>query len=138
MLYGVIAVAQIEQTQVPKGVQSAVQSKFSNADVLDWYKVDDGYEASLDEEGESISAVFNNEGAFLYTYTSVSEEEVPESIINSVYSKYPDSYISESFRLDLESGNQYKLTVDVDGKTMILIYDKSGKLVKSKEVAQEF
>ena len=138
MLYGVIAVAQIDQAKVPKGVQNAVQSKFSNADVLDWYKVDDGYEANLDEEGESISAVFNNEGAFLYTYTSVSEEEVPESIINSVYSKYPDSYISESFRLDLASGNQYKLTVDVDGKTMILIYDKSGKLVKSKEVAQEF
>lgn len=133
-----MAVAQIEQSEVPKEVQNSVQSKYSNADLLDWYKVDDGFEANLDKEGESISAVFNKEGKFLYTYTSIPEEEVPESIISGIYQKYQDSYISESFLLELSTENQFRLTVDLEDKSMILTYDKSSKLVKSKEVAKDF
>lgn len=138
MLYGSIAIAQIDLSSVPKVVQNACQTKYSNGEILDWYKVDDGFEAYIDEDGENKSAVFDPNGVFLYTYIIVTEDEVPQNIVKGLYAKYEDIYISEVVQLDKNSGVEYKFSIDAGEKSLLLQYDKSGKLLSIKEIKQDF
>lgn len=138
MLYGVVAVGQIDVSEVPANVQKSFNTKYIDAEALDWYKVDDGFEVSLDQDGEMISAVFSEEAKFLYTYTSVSEEDVPEAIMKGIHEKYADSYVSETILLDMGTAQQFRITVEMEEKNVVLTYDKAGKLVNSKEIKNDF
>lgn len=138
MLYGVVAVGQIDVSEVPANVQKSFNTKYAGAEALDWYKVDDGFEVSIDQDGEMVSAVFSKEAKFLYTYTAVSEEDVPEVIMKGIHEKYADSYISETTLLDMGTTQQYRITVETDEKNLVLTYDKAGKLVNSQEIKNDF
>ena len=61
---------------------------FPTTEKVSWSKMNNGFYASFDKDGQHTSAVFTNNGLLNYTITSCSLEQLPATLQQSISKKY--------------------------------------------------
>lgn len=129
-MLGIIASA------VPENVEKAFQSRFPQAEEVEWMEGEAGYEAIFLLGDYSKSAIFNENGEWLETNTFLNEDQVPAEIIQALKTLYSgDTYTYNNFILTESNREEptYQLSVDSEEKSISLVMDAKGNVLESYE-----
>jgi hypothetical protein len=110
---------------VPETINTSFQTKYTSSEDAKWSKNSKGnYVVSfIDADKHKQSAEFDEAGAVVRSKTVYNEEGFPETIVNSVASKYTDAKITEATRLEIAGiSPYYKVKIQqADNKKELLI-----------------
>ena len=119
------------QKNVPALVKTAFSQKFVKATDVKWDKEGKTeWEAEFKLDGKSYSANFDTKGNWAETEYSITTSEIPvvvKTVINKDYSAYKikGSDISET-----PKGKVYEITFIKGTKSMEVVFDEKGKVIK--------
>jgi hypothetical protein len=120
------------QIKVPKAVENAFKTKFTNAQEVKWGKENKNeYEADFKMEGKTYSANFLKNGQWKETESEISITELPESVKKSYNIKHSNAAIKIISKIETATGNlQYEIEYKAAGKTKELVYNDQGIIIK--------
>ena len=123
----------MEEAAVPQTVKASFAKAYPTVKKVKWEKEDDNFEAEFKLNSIETSVVFNNTGEVLETETEISLKELPEAVLNKVKESYSVKDIEEIAKIETKKGIQYEVEIELKEKTIELIYDSTGKLLKKEE-----
>ena len=120
----------IQEKNVPKLVKTAFQTQYPNAKEVKWDKEGEKFEASFDLSNKDNSVLFDAKGNVLETEREIGIYQLPENIRDYVAKNYPNQKIKEAAMI---TDNKGVVTFEAEVKGMALIFDGSGKFIKSQK-----
>lgn len=115
------------------------KANFPKAEDVFWDEYEEHTEASFTDGEFNKLAHYSSAGVWLETITSISEEDLPESVKKSVLSKTSADNISSINLVEKQNGTTtYEIDVDTDDESYTLIFDKEGKFLNSISNQDEF
>ena len=125
-------------TDVPSKVQESFKSKYPTATDVEWYDEDGTYEAYFYVNEQSKTAKFNSAGSWTETKTFMDESQIPAIITKTLKAAYADASVSGATLVELPNAlNQYEVSIEANGATIMLTYDEKGGLLKKLEEVTE-
>ena len=116
---------------VPVKVKTAFSQKFTKATDVKWGKEGKTeWEAEFKLDGKSYSANFDYQGAWKETEYAITASEIPaavKTVINKDYAAYKMKGTDVS---ETPKGKVYEVTFVKEKKSMEVVFDPNGKIVK--------
>ena len=133
MQYGAMA------ADVPSIVEKNFKSKYPTATDVEWYDEEDGsYAAYFYDNDASKTAKFNSTGSWTETSTLIDDTEIPTSVTKSIKTAYANATINGSTLVEVPNAlNQYEVSIEAKGSTLLLTYNEKGELLKKLEEVVE-
>ena len=75
----------------------------------------------------TFQLVFNEE------FKEISVEELPDAVKTAIVKQYPEATVNKAY---MNSGEQYKIDLDIDEVLTVFYLDKEGKWLKEADVAK--
>lgn len=119
----------IKSNEVPDRVKKELEQNFNVKDA-DWEKEGENYEANFEQKGTEISVVFGVDGRVLETEHEIDKKELPTAVLEGLKRDYKDYKIEEASRIESNGILTYEAEVEKAEKTLELIFDGQGKLLK--------
>ncbi len=128
MLLGMYAYAQ--DFEVPTEVLTAFESKYPEAEDLEWKLRNDTYQAEFLDINQCI-AVFSADGTWMKTISLVTEDDLPET----AYAYIDETYeISNVIQVQMIEDNKYTISYKVmvleGGAKVSLKFNEDGEIIK--------
>ena len=138
IVFTFISVSSFSQKGPSEVVKNEFSKKYSAAKSVKWANEEKNeWEAEFTMAGKQMSASFDNSGKWLEAETSITEKELPASVVatlNKDFSGYKKGDISifestemKGFELGLKKG---ETSIEV-------IFDNNGKILKKTDVKEE-
>jgi hypothetical protein len=121
----------IQEKAVPEVVVKAFKTKYPSAKEVKWEKEQANFEAEFEMKEVSMSAVFNPAGDFIEVESKMDKKMLPKPILESIAKDYPGYKIEEAAKIENNGKVTYEAEVEKGEKSMDLIFDASGKLLKT-------
>lgn len=124
-------------SQVSTEVLTSLETKYPNAENIQWSTNSNYYVANFKESGTSVQAWFTSQGKWTLSKTGVSVGNLEPSITDAVEnSSYADYNIVTANRLDRNNTSSiYVLSLTGDDGSLNLYLSKAGDIIKSKNVS---
>lgn len=118
---------QVNQSEVPEKVKSAFDANTHGATVMSWEKVKSGYKATYSIENNESTALFNSSGKLLEQEFTVSQNDLPDNIVEYLGGVEEKQTINKVIILKDVSGNKsYKVKIH----DMYYFFDPVGTFTK--------
>ncbi len=132
-----ISVSSFSQKGPSEAVKKEFSAKYSAAKSVKWANEEKNeWEAEFAMNGKEMSASFDNSGKWLESETTITEKELPASVVatlNKDFSGYKKGDISilespemKGFELELKKGET----------SLEVIFDNNGKILKKTDVKE--
>ncbi|MGH1437369.1 MAG: PepSY-like domain-containing protein [Lewinella sp.] len=116
--------------EVPQEVTAAFLQKYPSAQSIEWEMENGDYEAEFKLGGQEMSANFTQTGRWLESETAINTSDLPEAVLASIATNFPDAKIDEAEKLDLpDSSVSYEVKLEGD-QEMEAVFSASGELIK--------
>ena len=96
-----------QQFDVPTEVVKTFEMKFQETEDVEWNIKDGNFEASFYVDDDYTVSLFNKNGVWLETATSINQDDISQSLIDKVYDTYKESEINNIFNVETASKNQF-------------------------------
>ncbi len=138
MIFAVFSFSACGQKEnVPAKVKTAFLQKFPHATNISWDKENTTeWEAEFKMAGKQYSANFDTEGNWKETEYKMNESELPNTVKNTLKSKFAGYDIEGAEVSETPEGTVYELKLENDETDMEVAINNKGKVVK-KEVKKE-
>lgn len=121
------------QEKVPQAVKDAFMKKFPNVHKVDWEKESaTEWEAEFQMNRMEYSANFLADGTWRETEHEIDEKEVPQVVMASLKSNFPDYEIEESEMAETREVTVYEFGIEKGETEIEVVIDKNGKVVKKQ------
>jgi hypothetical protein len=91
---------------LPQTVESAYKNKYQNQKIDGWWEEDGLFYIEFTLKGESYTSVFNGEGGWKETASTISEMDIPKPLQDYISNTFPGGKIS--FCEDVETNESAK------------------------------
>ncbi len=125
--------AYAQQANIPQEAKDSFAQLFPKATGVKWVKVAETevnsalYLAKFKLKGKSVTAVFNEDGEYKMTKTTIAVSKVPSNIVSFIKTNYGGCKISEAAQLVGKSGDTfYEADVKIAGEKMELYFESDG------------
>ena len=117
----------MDASKIPASVLATFSKHFPGIKEVKWEKEKGNYEANFKQNSQKMSAIFDANGAWLETETSIDINALPAGAKEYIAQNYKGDKIKEAAKLKMASGaDNYEAEV----KGMDLIFDANGKFIK--------
>ena len=132
------AFTNLDDQKVPQAVKDAFSEKFPTAKKVDWEKENDQeWEAEFKLNKVEYSANFLADGTWKETEHEISETEVPQQILSSLKSNFPDYEIEEVEMSEKNEGTFYEFEIEKGKDEWDVTMDSNGKVLKKQKEDEE-
>lgn len=120
---------------IPEPVLTTFQALYPKAEEVNWDEYDGEYYVSFENGEYSSMATFNAKGTWIETTTSLTEEQLPESISNYVTDNHGEEleYYDGMSLIERPDFVRYYISIVTDTQYLTLTFSEGGELLK-KEV----
>lgn len=122
------AEANLELDKIPQVVMDALKAKFPKAEIYKWTKEKEGemvvYDIEFKQEGWKFEADIKEDGTIHNWEKEITSEDLPEVVMKSVETRYPQSTIQEIM----------EITAVNDGRDALEGYEIVFETVDKKEI----
>ena len=138
VMIGFYASAQkLTEAQVPAAVVKTFKAKYPAVQHATWEKEDMAYEANFEMNKAETSAIFDANGKFMETESEIAKSALPKAVADAVAKNYAGYKIEETAKIEAKGLVTYEVEVEKGEKSMDLIYDEKGKLLKTTPKEEE-
>jgi uncharacterized membrane protein YkoI len=128
--------------KVPKTVLDAVKAKFKGAELVSaGTEKEDGklvYEINLKHQGHKIDVTVRPDGKILSSEKTIGVKDLPKEVSEALDGKYAKAKIKLVEEVtEGEKVNYEVLLVTADNKTLEIVFDPKGKVVKEEKKEKE-
>jgi uncharacterized membrane protein YkoI len=128
--------------KVPKAVLDAVKAKFKGAELVSaGTEKEEGklvYEINLKHKGQKIDVTVTPDGKILSIEKAIAVNDLPRAVRVAIDSKYPKSTLKGPEEVTEGGKVSYEvLLVTADNKTVEVVLDPKGKIVKEEKKETE-
>lgn len=117
----------------PKGVETAFQQKFPNAQKVKWEKEHDNeWEAEFKLDGKEYSSNFLSDGTWKETEHEISTSEIPSSVQNTLDTEFEGYKVEETEMSETADGTSYEFELEKGEKEIEVSIDTNGKVLKTE------
>ena len=135
-LFSMGAIAQ--KKGLPQQVNDSLIFRYPDASDIKFRKQKDDFRIKFDNKGSKISSVYDANGNWKESVTTIEDENIPENVSKSINKKYPGGSITGLSLLEDNSGKQvYQAKVNTEKFYYNLELDSSGKILKTEQVKKE-
>ncbi|MDT8323165.1 MAG: hypothetical protein RRA94_03555 [Bacteroidota bacterium] len=121
---------------VPSNVEISFSKKFAAAGDVVWDVTEDGtYLAMFLLDGRDMSALFNEEGAWLSSTTYIDQDEIPGKVQSTVAKQFPDYEMYDVARVETPGGVYFEALLESETDALLLHINADGKVLKREAVA---
>ncbi|MBS1916336.1 MAG: PepSY-like domain-containing protein [Bacteroidetes bacterium] len=126
------AIATQAQTKAPNAVTTAFSTQFPNSTNVHWGKENaKEYEANFKLNGINMSANYDLNGNLKETETEIAVKDLPEAVIKSIKTKYPNAIISGADRIEKAGGKIiYEADIKLNKKKKEIELYEDGRFMK--------
>jgi len=121
-----------QENEIPEVVNAALQTKYSNAENVEWHAKEDKFKASFNVEGKEMVAVFSPAGDWMKTYKHLTVGELPASITAYVSEQLEGFEITSAYIKKDPDGKSYSIKASKGEEIVKLAFDMEGNFL-SKE-----
>lgn len=120
----------IPASKVPSVVLNTVQTKFVNANKIDWEKKKAFYEAEFKMDSIEYAVYVDSAGKLIMYKIDIREDELPEAVATTIRIEYIGYKIDEVEKIEKDGITYYEIELDGKGKNDLeLVFSADGKLV---------
>jgi uncharacterized membrane protein YkoI len=124
--------------KVPKAVLDAVKDKFKDAELVSAQtEKEDGklvYEINLKQKGQPIDVTLTPDGKIVSVEKTITVRDLPKAVSEALDSKYPKAKIKKVEEVTEGGKTTFEvLLVSADKKTIEVVFDPEGKVVKEEK-----
>lgn len=128
--------------KVPKAVLDAVKAKFKGAELVSAQtEKEDGklvYEINLKHKGHKVDVTLTPEGKIVSIEKTIAAKDLPKAVAEAIDGKYPKVTIKKAEEVTEGGKTNYEvLLVTADKKTVEVVIDPTGKIVKEEKKEEE-
>ena len=132
-----VSAQKIKESEVPKVVKDAFMKAYPAAKDVKWDKEDGSFEASFDLSKKDMSVLLDDMGMIKEVETEIAKSELPQAIQETLKKDYAGYKIEETAKIVSKGVTTYEAEVEKGEKTVELIFDSNGKLLKKTEETEE-
>ncbi len=126
-----------ESTNPPKSIQDAFTKKFTSAEKVKWEQEEENeWEAEFMMNGKEMSACFDNSGSWIETEASLSIDELPSLVVDSLHLKFEGFEIKEAVSLENMEFNGFEIIIASGEEEMEITITADG-VITGKKMAEE-
>jgi hypothetical protein len=116
----------------PAKVRAAFQRDYPNARNATWSKYRGDWTATFRNGLVMSTALYHANGERRDTRTTVTKNEVPRNVLDSIFRRRPGTWLQDIIRIDLPNAvnNIFRFKETTLGKTQYFYYNSDGQLVK--------
>lgn len=119
-------------SKIPSMVKSSFSTEYPDVKKAKWDSEDGEFEASFIVKGLAASATYDSSGHKKAFEIAIKKGELPAGVLEYVKKNYPKHKLEDTATITDDKGNvTYEVGVIKAGKVIDLIFDKSGKFVKT-------
>ena len=120
----------IPARKVPSVVLNTVQTKFVNANKIEWEKRKALYEAEFKMDSIEYAVYVDSAGKLIMYKMDIKENELPAAVSEAIRTQYADYKIDDVEKIEKDGIIYYEIELDGKGKKDLeLIFSTDGKLV---------
>jgi hypothetical protein len=128
--------------KLPKAVTDAVKAKFDGCELVSAEKEkEDGkevFEVSIKHKGHTIEVTLTPEGKIVSVEKEIEAKEAPKAVTAALDAKYPKATIKKVEEVVENEKTTYEfLIVTAEKKTLEVVFDPEGKVVKEEKKDKE-
>ena len=128
--------------KLPKAVVDAVKAKFEGAELVSAEKEkEDGkevYEVAIKHKGHNIEVTLTPDGKIVSMEKEIEAKDLPKVVSEALDAKYPKATIKKLEEVTEGDKLTYEaLIVTADNKTVEVVFDPQGKVVKEGKKEKE-
>jgi uncharacterized membrane protein YkoI len=128
--------------KVPKAVLKAVKAKFNGAELVSaQMERGDGkvlYEINLKDKGHTVDVSVTPDGKIVSIERTIAAKDLPRPVAQAINSKYPKAEYKRIEEITEGGKTSYEvLLVTADNKTIEVVLDRDGKIVKEETKDKE-
>ncbi len=118
---------------VTEEAKQSLRAKYADAEVQQWRLDSSGnWEVSFLHEGVLYRAQFSDTGEWIYTETTVEDNDIPKAIRDALDSELKDSTVELVEAVDhARHGKLFEVLTNTDGKRRIFQFNETGERVDS-------
>ncbi|MEM6298533.1 MAG: hypothetical protein AAF740_07595 [Bacteroidota bacterium] len=128
-----LSVSVYAQSEMPAGVKSAFESRFSGAKVDEHYATSDQHFVLFEHQGQAHKAVYDASGSWKETASLVLATDAPESIRTYLKENHSGHIFKDFWKLSTPDKEGFKVT----SGALAVYFDASGNFVRTEEVSDE-
>ncbi len=132
-----VSAQKIKESEVPKVVKDAFMKAYPAAKDVKWDKEDGSFEASFDLSKKDMSVLLDDMGMIKEVETEIAKSELPQAMQETLKKDYAGYKIEETAKIVSNGVTTYEAEVEKGEKTVELIFDNNGKLLKKSEETEE-
>ncbi len=103
------------QQDAPDIVKKAFSARFESATDIEWEQEDDGWEAEFEIGEQEFTSFFTAGGEWMETETAFAIDSLPDDVLETLYSQYPDYDIMEAEWLETPEFKGYEVEMAIKG-----------------------
>ena len=124
-----------QQFDIPTEVVKTFETKFQDAEDVEWNIKDGNFEASFYIDDDYTVSLFNKNGAWLETAISINQNDISQSFIDKVYDSYKGSEINNIFNVETATKNQfYRIELEDDDANYTINISTKGAITEISKI----
>lgn len=126
------------QKIVPENVKKEFSKKYPTTEAVKWDSEDTNeWEAEFKVNGTEMSASFDNKGIWLETEAEINAKDLPVEVTNTIAKNFAGFKTGEVSTIETPKMKGYEVQLKKDDTSLEVVFDNSGKVIKSKEAGNE-
>ncbi|MBW8683590.1 PepSY-like domain-containing protein [Chitinophaga rhizophila] len=131
-IFGTAFAQKIPSKDVPSVVLNNFQTKFRNAEDVEWKHKNNYYEVEFEINHRDYEIKYNPKGGVISYEEELDVNTVPSNIQSAIKTKYPNSTVREAEKKE-KNGLTYKVGIkDAAGEKWDIVLDQAGKIISEK------
>lgn len=136
--FTMISVSAFSQKNPPENVKEEFSKKYASAQSVKWDSEEKNeWEAEFNIDGKKMSASFDNSGKWIESETDITEKELPDPVVSTLnkdFQGYKKGHIEIFENTEIKG---FELGLKQGKKSIEVIIDNSGKIIKKTDVKEE-
>ncbi|GEP93630.1 Putative beta-lactamase-inhibitor-like, PepSY-like [Chitinophaga terrae (ex Kim and Jung 2007)] len=118
--------------QAPEAVKSSFDQNFAGTSVAKWTKTSAGHwTANFQKDNITTSAEYDADGKWIATRSAYDAQTLPESVTNTLKSKYPDATIKDGWKIERSDvAAYYKINIQDNGTEKSVLLNEAGTITE--------
>ena len=125
-----VSAQKIDASKVPAAVRATFGKNFAGVKDAKWEKENGNYEANFQQNGNKMSAAFDQGGTWLETENAIEISALPAAATAYLAKTYKGEKVKEAAKLKMAIGETH---YEAEVKGTDVIFDENGKFIKTQK-----
>lgn len=109
-------------------VLDGFRHEFGNVENVDWYQTESSYVAKFSLNASKVTAHFDADGTLLATSRNISDNQLPNNVINRLIKKFPNQQIHNIVEYVTDDATRYLIILESETEWTTLKAETTGGL----------